>query len=375
MLTCFFARRIVNKRVYYSTANAVTSANSPASINCSIDNKLFIYTTSCTNPYINLSFEELLLKNFNNETKALFVWKNEPTIVLGRNQNPWKEINLKHAIYSNTHITRRASGGGCVYHDLGNVNFTFYTKNFKPMINLEIIQRALLEVGISVEITKRHELLFDSKKITGSAFRITGHDRSCYHHCTLLVNSNLKYLNHILKSVIEIQTKATESVRSTVTNLFDHKPHFTTEKAIDLVINEFKKHYSDSSITKIHYTQEDLLEIPEIQKRTNEHMSWDWIFGNSPPFSVKIQRRFEWGNISIETKIEDGIIKEVEMEANDTNVSDLLAEEVKQWLQELLQNCRFRVEDINQRRQQRIQHEQSTSDTRNMLIDWYLQNV
>eukprot|EP01125_Pyxidicula_operculata_P010679 TRINITY_DN3517_c0_g1_i4.p1 TRINITY_DN3517_c0_g1~~TRINITY_DN3517_c0_g1_i4.p1 ORF type:complete len:108 (-),score=7.60 TRINITY_DN3517_c0_g1_i4:25-348(-) len=96
----------------------------------------------------------------------LLMYRNEPSVIMGRNQNPWKEVNFKYLNQNKIHLLRRESGGGCVYHDLGNTNFSFFTKSHKPFNNLKIIQEALLNVGLQIDTSPRHELLIQGKKVS-----------------------------------------------------------------------------------------------------------------------------------------------------------------------------------------------------------------
>eukprot|EP01127_Copromyxa_protea_P004615 TRINITY_DN14468_c0_g1_i1.p1 TRINITY_DN14468_c0_g1~~TRINITY_DN14468_c0_g1_i1.p1 ORF type:complete len:361 (+),score=44.96 TRINITY_DN14468_c0_g1_i1:2-1084(+) len=285
---------------------------------CSVAQKpritsLNIVRSRSNNPLLNLAYEETMLHKFDTNSRTLLLWQNEPTIVLGRNQNVWKEVNLPQARESGVHIIRRESGGGCVYHDAGNVNFTFFTPTHQPFDNLHIIQRALKSIGVEVETSKRHELLLNDKKISGSAFRLLGQYKQCYHHCTLLINSDLSFLDSVLLSATEkaISSKATNSVRSVVTNINETHPFVGKEDIFSALSTHFVLTYQDGEDVKFSYsevTEEDLQQNEEVQEVVSKFDSWEWTYGQSPKFTTTISNNFSWGEMTIAIHCTKGIV-------------------------------------------------------------------
>ncbi len=178
-------------------------------------------------PYSNLAFEEWLLRegmHFNSLESLLFLYRNKECVVSGRFQIPWKELNFKSPLFSHEQYIRRKSGGGTVYHDLGNWNFCFFHrgKDLKRKENLAFIQKVVKKLGVEIHTNERHDLLFSNKKVSGSAFKQT--KDYCYHHGTLLVEAKLNELKGLLgnTSGFQITGKGIASVSSPVTNLRDH---------------------------------------------------------------------------------------------------------------------------------------------------------
>ncbi len=216
------------------------------------------------NPYFNLAYEDFLLRDPQNYSKnILFIWQSKPSIVLGRFQNPWLEIDLEQTTLDNVLICRRQSGGGTVYHDLGNLNFCFIGK-LKKEDNFSWFINKMKQLDIEISVNERNDLLFQGKKISGSAFKNTK-DNS-FHHFTFLVESNLekltKYLHH---EQLEITSKSVKSVRSKVTNLNG----FSVQK--------IKNHFSST---------EKIIENITLEKY-ELFQSNDWIFGETPKYQYK----------------------------------------------------------------------------------------
>lgn len=180
-----------------------------------------------TDPYINLGFEEWLLRKGLKELKLdslLYLYRNRPSVVCGRFQVPWREVNFKSPYFSQIEFVRRRSGGGTVYHDLGNWNFCFFHRGreLKREENLEVIKTMAFNAGVKIDANERHDLLFKGMKVSGSAFKQT--KDYCYHHGTLLVEAKLKELKGLLGVTTDfaITGKGIASVPSPVTNLREH---------------------------------------------------------------------------------------------------------------------------------------------------------
>ena len=177
------------------------------------------------NPYTNHAIEEILLKEYSAYTRILFLWTNSASVVFGRNQNPWKEIHVQRAQEDGIVLIRRLSGGGTVFHDLGNLNYSFLEpqNHYDEALHYEIICNSILEFGVELVKNKRKDLLLDGLKVSGNAFYLKGNRR--LHHGTLLVNTDENFIWKVLKKGAEnIESKGISSVTSKVTTLESANP-------------------------------------------------------------------------------------------------------------------------------------------------------
>lgn len=230
------------------------------------------------NPFINLAVEDYLLRH-SAHLPILFFYVNRPCVVLGRFQNPWVETNLKYLVKEDIWLVRRQSGGGCVYHDEGNLNFSFITP--EPLIDrkkhVTLLQEAFLRADIQLEISPRHDLWLEGKKISGSAFKQT--KMGSFHHGTFLVNSDLDKLEEALKhSLVPKESKSIASVRSKVISLSQKYPGTEISDVIELVTSYFKTVAQDIDAS--------LLSLPEIQKSFYQLRDWQWLWGETPAFEL-----------------------------------------------------------------------------------------
>lgn len=262
-----------------------------------------------TNPYYNLAMEEYLLKAYPEE-EFFMLWQNEPSVIIGKHQNTLEEINTKYVQEMGIKIVRRISGGGAVYHDLGNLNFSFILKN-TPMEFLDFrkytlpVVKALKKLGVKAELAGRNDLTINGKKISGNAqfvFR-----NRLLHHGTLLFDSDLDILQAALNvKVDKIVSKGIKSVRSRVTNIKDH-----LELRID--VHGLKKYIRDSifeareDIEEYRLTQPDREEIYKLMEE--KYSIWDWNYGQSPPFNIRNSKRFDSGYLEVLLDVRDGIIE------------------------------------------------------------------
>lgn len=259
--------------------------------------KINIVKTKCTNPYKNLAAEEYMTMNAKEDEVLMFLWQNAHTVVIGKNQNPWKECNVERIKADGAYLARRMSGGGAVYHDLGNLNFTFIARDDIYDIGKQtnVILLACRLLGIKATKTGRNDLVVDEKKFSGHAyFSSNGYN---YHHGTVMMDVNSedlpKYLN---VSQAKLKSKGVDSVKSRVTNLKEYLPDMPTEEMIakmqEAMIQAFEQEYGGKA------TEIELLEIPRslIDKYTSE----EWRLGTKIPFEKEIIHRFDWGEVDIQ---------------------------------------------------------------------------
>ena len=273
---------------------------------------LFLDNRGITDPRINLAIEEYALKNLDiTEESYLLFYINQPSIIIGRNQNTIEEINQDYVDENDIIVVRRLSGGGAVYHDLGNLNFSFITKddgesfhNFKKFT--EPVVDALKELGVEAELSVRNDLIAGGRKISGNAqFATNGR---MFSHGTLMLSSEIDHVVSALNvNQDKIKSKGIKSIRSRVANISE----FLTEQ---LSIEDFKqkilKHIFGGmdKVERYEWTEEDWKKIMEISE--SRYQQWDWNYGKSPKFNVQHSQRFEGvGQIDVRLDVAKGQIE------------------------------------------------------------------
>lgn len=265
------------------------------------------------NAYFNIASEEYLLHRF--PTEDLFLlYVNAPSIIVGKFQNTLAEINLDYVQQNNIKVVRRMSGGGAVYHDLGNLNFSFHTllgeNDFGDFsFFTQPVLKMLNNLGVPAELQGRNDLLVDGKKFSGNA-KLARHGKMIQHG-TLLFNSEMEVLGEALKAnPLKFIDKATKSNRARVTNLLGYLPEGTTTDDLkDLLTREILKIHPDA--TRYILTDEDLLGIKKLQQEKYE--TWDWNFGFSPNYNFKKAIKIPAGFIEIHLDVVHGIIDKVKI--------------------------------------------------------------
>lgn len=286
---------------------------------------IYVYDTSCVDPYHNLATEQYLLEHQPEDSCTLFLWQNKNTVVIGRNQNAWAECRTGLLEEEGGHLSRRLSGGGAVFHDLGNLNFTFLTTNEDYDLDKQfsVIQTACDYAGISTERSGRNDLLANGRKFSGNAFY---HNRThAYHHGTLMVDVDVDKLQRYLSPPkAKLEAKGIASVRSRVVNLVDLSSCLTCDKMRHLMTDAFSQVYAQTPQTVV-LSDTDKEEIRKIEQRIK---SWDYLFGTPLPFSAECQTHFPWGNIQIQFQAKNGIVvaAKVYTDAMDWQLPSLLEE-------------------------------------------------
>ena len=258
-----------------------------------------------TNPYYNLALEEELLKTVRNNETILYLWQNDKTVVIGRNQNPYLECNIDYMNENNIFLARRISGGGAVFHDLANLNFTFVTKeeNVDLEKQMKVLKLAVEGFGLKVEFSGRNDLLANGKKFSGHAFY--NEDGNYFHHGTLMVNVNVNILGDVLNpSKLKLKSKGIKSVKSRVINLNELNNEITIESLKNSLEKAFEKIYGKISEKDIYNVN---LKIPKFYDKYKNPL---WNFGESPKYDVILEEKLPIGNIQVNLNIENGIVKE-----------------------------------------------------------------
>ncbi len=302
----------------------------------------FIENTSI-DPHYNLAFEEYVFKNLDFNEEFVLLWRNGPSIIVGKNQNTVEEINMEYVKENNINVVRRVTGGGAVYHDLGNLNFSFIAKadssekiDFKTY-NVPII-KALEKIGVNCELSGRNDLVIDGKKFSGIAQSII--KGRVLNHGTLLFDSKLETLSKALNVKRDkIESKGVKSVASRVTNI---KPY--VEDDIDVL--EFKQvllnnifDYFNQPVETYELTDDDR---KNIQKMVDERYgTWEWNYGRSPKFNYKGYNRFAGGCVEARLQVENGLIENCKI------FGDFFGKGEIKDLEEKLQGIKYDIEEVN----------------------------
>lgn len=263
------------------------------------------------NPYFNLALEEYLLTNFAED--IFMLWINNPAIIVGKNQNTLAEINIEYVKEHNIPVVRRLSGGGAVFHDPGNINFTFIMPNSSDSFtNFKKYTQPIIDVlkklGIEAKLSGRNDLTIAGRKFSGNSQYIY-RDR-ILHHGTLLFSSNVSHLVNALKvNPDKIKSKGIKSVASRVTNISEHLKK-------DISIDYFKKTVMSHVMEtygghKYILTSEDISNVNKMVKE--KYATWEWNYGYSPKYDFTKQARFAGGTIEINLNVKYGIIQEAKI--------------------------------------------------------------
>ena len=306
---------------------------------------MIYYISKTHDTAFNIALEEYCFKQLKDEDEIFLLWINEPSIIVGKYQNTIEEINTEYTREKGIHVIRRISGGGAVYHDLNNLNYTIISNrdkgqegfNFKEF-SKPIIE-TLAELGVKAEFTGRNDLEIDGQKFCGNAQAYIK-DRVMHHGC-LLFNVDFSALGNALKvSKDKIESKGVKSVRSRVTNILPHlKTPITVEEFGDKIMEYMKKQYPD--MKEYVFSKE---ELDYIAKRSEIKRSWEWNYGESPEFNITRGKRFKNGKIQIFATVENSRIKNIKFYGDFFGKNEDLSE-----IENLLKNVKYTVEDVKKK--------------------------
>ena len=297
--------------------------------------KLYIYISDCHNPYTNLATEKHLLDMVRKDEIILYLWQNQNTVVIGKNQNALTECKCALLEKDGGHLARRLSGGGSVFHDLGNLNFTFLctTENYNLAKQMQVIKEACALGGISAEISGRNDILANGRKFSGNAFYNS--KGKSYHHGTILISADKEKLTkYLTPPKAKLQSKGVKSVKSRVVNLAEINPALTVDAMKKHMVCAFEKVYGLSS------SPFAITDSSEISAIAEKYASWEYLFAPSLPFTFSCEGNFSWGNIEIQLDVKNGIIQSAQIftDAMDHTISDKL--------KEVFSGCIFRMEEM-----------------------------
>jgi lipoate---protein ligase len=294
-------------------------------------NPVKVLISDTHNPWFNLATEEWIYREMDPSVQTLFLWRNADTVVVGRNQNPWGECNLAKMEQDGVKLARRTSGGGAVFHDLGNTCFTFLSpkEGYDRSVNVSIILSALKSLGIEAESSGRNDIVINTedgqRKVSGSAYR-ESRDRA-FHHGTLLLNADLSRLaNYLTPHPKKLLSKGRTSVRARVMNLGEVNSKLAGENAHEMiskaVIEAFFAHHQGRCEIE-HLNPATLETISGLKSSYDEFSSWDWRFGHAPSFQLELTEYLSWGFIQVFIDSDKGHVSRVQI-FSDALFTDLI---------------------------------------------------
>jgi len=305
---------------------------------------IFIENEGHTNPRLNLALEEYALRNFTSQSDYLLFYINEPSIIIGRSQNTLEQINHDYVEKNNIHVVRRISGGGAVYHDLGNLNFSFITNhditslnNFKKFT--EPVIGALSKIGVEAALKGRNDILVNDKKISGTAQFSTG--KRMISHGTLLFDTDLgKVANALQVKMSKIVSKGHKSVRSRVANIseFINRPLKIEDFRALLLSGLYEER---EPFETYHLTHNEWKAVRALKEE--KYDSWDWNYGRSPKFNIQRSKRFPVGEIDVRMFVEKGYLTELKI------FGDFFGKEPLENIEKLLVGVKYDKAEISKK--------------------------
>lgn len=301
-----------------------------------------VFTAEHHDPWFNLATEDWLFKSFEERDHVLFLWRNKPCIVIGRYQNPWNECDIQAMERDDVVLARRQSGGGAVYHDLGNTNFTFMSPrdSYDKERNFAIIISALAKFDVTAIQSGRNDILVDGRKVSGSAFRLAS--KKAFHHGTLLIDTDMgKLPGYLTPDKQKLQSKGVRSVASRVANLSEFNKAITHDTLSEAIIESFFSTYGARCEVE-DLTIERLSKEQSLYDTYTTYSDWQWRFGSTPRFAHPIAKRFPWGKITMDLDVQEARIKNVQI------FSDALSIELIEFLQSTLPGLAYRPTEIKE---------------------------
>lgn len=296
----------------------------------------YIYSAPTGDGWLNLARDGYFLENNKKGDVILYFYVNKNAVIIGRNQNAWKECSIANMDADGVQLVRRHSGGGAVFHDNGNLNFSFITdeKHYDLNRQMRVILNAVSKLGLKAELSGRNDITVDGKKFSGNAFSLAKGNRS--HHGTILVNADLaKLSNYLCVSKEKMRSKGIDSVRARVCNICELSSGLTVEAMRRLVIESFIEEYGAASEYVFDGTA-----LAEVEERRERHASWEWRFGKTPQFDFETDKRFSFGDTQIYFNSRNGVIRETKV------YSDCLDTELTTEIENALTGVHFRKEEI-----------------------------
>ncbi|NLW20178.1 MAG: lipoate--protein ligase [Clostridiales bacterium] len=278
------------------------------------------FETANTDPALNLAIEEALLLQAGGP--ALFLWQNAHTVVIGRGQNAWKECRAQLLEQEGGTLVRRSTGGGAVYHDLGNLNFSFVMPKdvYDVPRQLGVISAAAASFGIKTQASGRNDIVLSQTgaKFSGNAFRHT--QTTSLHHGTILLAVDFALLGRYLQpSRLKLQAKGVDSVRARVGNLIDHAPGLTLSALKAALLTAFEREYGPTQ--RLDWRQ--ALPEDQVAQLAARYRDWGWTYGKTPRFDLSLEQRFPFGSVELQLLVKRGQVAEARCftDANDPDLA------------------------------------------------------
>lgn len=286
----------------------------------------FIDNQGITDPSINLALEEYILNNFGEQDTYLLFYINRPSIIIGRNQNTVEEINTDYVDANGIKVVRRLSGGGAVYHDKGNLNFSFITKDdgnsFQDFAKFtQPVVEALNKLGVPAVLEGRNDLAADGRKISGNAMFST--KGRMFSHGTLMYDSELEHVVSALNVKKEkIESKGIKSIRSRVANISEFLNEKITMKEFkELILRHIFEVEDVQEVPHYELTEQDWKNVHQIAER--RYQNWDWNYGKSPSFNFQESHKFPGGLVDIRLDVKRGMVENCKVYGDFFGIGDV----------------------------------------------------
>ena len=298
-----------------------------------MNNSLIYLETGSTNPFYNLAFEETVLSK-RLEKDYLILWQNDNTVVVGQNQNTSAEIHQEFIARHGIQVVRRSTGGGAVYHDLGNLNYSFITDIdhaetlVKERFTLPIVN-ALQSLGLDAQASGRNDILVSGHKVSGTAQRILG--KRILHHGTLLFDSNLDMVQGALRpEPLKLASKGIQSVRSRVGNI---RTFLSTDMDLPAFWAYLRKALASSQAMTDTLSAAEFSAVKALQEK--KYSTWEWNYGKSPQYAFTSKEKWPGGILEIRLTVESGCIADIAI------YGDFLSTTPLDHVKKLLKGCRM----------------------------------
>lgn len=276
-----------------------------------------------TDPWFNLAYEEVLMKDKSIDDDIIMLWQNDKSVIIGKHQNTVEEVNQQFADTNNIKIARRTTGGGAVYHDLGNLNYTFITKySDKEKVDFKKfavpVVKALQSLGLNPELSGRNDILLDGKKISGTALACIG-DKFMFHG-TLLFDINIETASKVLNvKADKIESKGIKSVKSRMTNIKTYLPNLSIDDFKEEIISSIEQ--NSVKFIKRNISQSEIDSVNELYK--NKFSTCEWNYGYSPNCNFHKYTRQPCGGIDINLDIQNGYVTECKIFGDFIGIHDI----------------------------------------------------
>ena len=268
---------------------------------------LYCYCSESLNPWKNLALEEYLLDHVPADTLILYLWQNQNTVVIGRNQNVWSECDVNWLRAEGGFIARRLSGGGAVYHDVQNLNFSFVADQdtYDLSRQMNIILQTVSSFGLPAQCSGRNDMVIEGRKFSGNAF--FQRNNKHLHHGTLLINTDTEAMNRYLRvSEEKLKSKGVSSVKSRIVNLQELNPEITVDTAKARIL-DITAQICCMEPEEWTLSDSDQSDINALERKFS---SWEWIFGRRIPFTWSKEGYFSWGGADIRLSVNRGIVEQ-----------------------------------------------------------------